>query len=498
MRYKISAMVVIGAGIASLCGGGPVGAEGLPKGITFCADGSDQLCPIQPADITIPAVAYKGLGANQAFFENFAWQSFVALNWPADAAGNPVGTRFGAASPYGRVWEHYPDATQVFGEGGGKGACTDKSVRTFGTNVKNGLLGHLRKRGGEAAVKAFLAGADPRISEFLQATGQPVIDRDGNYAVFEIRVSQPEEGYIKDNGLTTATGQKQYPYPIMFPPPHGGTDVGAIEIKASWRVLAKDDPRYYTIKGQVELDGSETDTKQPACLKVTLGLVGMHIIAKPLGGFKHDDWTWSTIEHIDNAPLAKDAPQPVDGEHQLPPMPCDAVAADEGARRDWAFYNPSCKAGNDACPLNTPATEPQDGYRWKTGGPPYAPSELLYSGIYGTQAARCIAVYDETAALNDRWMQKITQMDPTGPWRNYFVVGTQWEAGKDRSGTEAASKASVGDDFEKKLVPRLMANTTMETYVQTGMSCMECHQGAPDLAGKDANFSFFLNRANPN
>src|SRR5437879_4878712 len=52
----------------------------------------DKLCAHLPHDIlTKLSPGYSQLAATQQRpFDNFSWQSFVALNWPADKDGHPL------------------------------------------------------------------------------------------------------------------------------------------------------------------------------------------------------------------------------------------------------------------------------------------------------------------------------------------------------------------------------------------------------------------------
>ena len=74
-------------------------------------------------------------------------------------------------------------------------------------------------------------------------------------------------------------------------------------------------------------------------------------------------------------------------------------------------------------------------------------------------------------------------------WANYRLVTTQWPT----------AGSSTGQPF----IPANLTNTTMETYIQTGGSCMGCHSIAhtsgTTMNGQpaSANFSYLLQAANP-
>jgi hypothetical protein len=50
---------------------------------------------------------------SQRLFDIFAWRAFLALNWPADASGNPERDRT-LADPGPRVWEFWIEPSHVF------------------------------------------------------------------------------------------------------------------------------------------------------------------------------------------------------------------------------------------------------------------------------------------------------------------------------------------------------------------------------------------------
>ena len=65
----------------------------------ICVDGSDTLCSTLPVDMPGLQVSLGynpdtnagpiGDFVSQTNFDYFAWQMFVALNWPADSSGQP-------------------------------------------------------------------------------------------------------------------------------------------------------------------------------------------------------------------------------------------------------------------------------------------------------------------------------------------------------------------------------------------------------------------------
>ena len=67
-------------------------------------------------------------------FDIFSWQTFVALNWPANDAGVPIGEPIGTRPDLPRVWQSYRQPGEVFGPAGEDRPCprarTRRSRRT--------------------------------------------------------------------------------------------------------------------------------------------------------------------------------------------------------------------------------------------------------------------------------------------------------------------------------------------------------------------------------
>jgi mono/diheme cytochrome c family protein len=226
-----------------------------------------------------------------------------------------------------------------------------------------------------------------------------------------------------------------------------------MEIKASWRILdpakGDDTSRYYCRNALIYIDSNHTVNKKALYLRAKVGLVGMHIIRKTakFGSMM----IWSTFEHVDNTP---DSPQ----EAQMNP------------KKKWSYYNPLCL---NCLPNDTPAFQKGDDkrYRWDST-PPYgkryavrAPSQPAL-GLFGTQAVRTYPVYTYTALMSNAWQAKLKGT----VWANYKLVGSQWQSGE----TIPAPNA-----------PALLANTTLETFIQPTASCITCHGDAKLISGKD-------------
>jgi hypothetical protein len=412
----------------------------------WCATGTQtQLCPEIPheVDVKLPA-GYSGLiPADQVRFDDFSWQSFVALNWPAGPDGRPLGTDFRASPGAPRVWEGYPDAITVF-RGGEPIPCNASGGKMLVQMAKNGQV------------------VDPDGS-FDEAVGGPLIDRDLNFAVYEKKMNPDEAEFVVDNGYNTVEGQAKadsirFPVGFYTDSAHTQGPVGSIEIKAAWRVVQPaDSARFYTRAAVLYVPAKHSATGQPLCLNATVGLVGMHILHKTRN---FPSWIWSTFEHVDNAPQC---------------LPGQGGAC--GDSTTFSFYNAACTS----CRLNAPASSGSDStFLWEPD-PPYA-RRYAVNRRYGSQITRTQAVYSFTDSTSRAWQQRVQGT----VWANYRLIGSQWQV----------RHLDVPGGGTRN-VPDTLRNTTLESFIPDTSSCLGCHGAFASSAAKDGggDFSFLLGMA---
>jgi hypothetical protein len=440
---------------------------GNPIVIHFCPDTTQtNPCPQLPYDVVhafnpgYTAILDPDI---QPAFDIFSWQSFVALNWPADSAGRPIGNSIAEHPDAPRVWEYYPDIAEVFDRQSPlllqvKNAAQHKQKFFY-------MLSKMPKRG-----DAF--------NDIFDPDDKPLIDRNLNFAVFEVRTNPVEADFIISHHLNTRKGidslyrkhgDTAFKLPASVLP--GGdqrASPGSMELKTSWRILdtAKGDipSRYYTREALLYVDSLHSVSGKPFTIKATVGLTGMHIVRKT-SRFK--TWIWSTFEHVDNTP---DNIQ----EAQMHPKP--AIP--------WSYYS---AATIGLTPNQAPAFQKGDDstyYRFDSVKPyakRYADSvagEHDGKKIYGTQAQRLYPIYYRTQQVNKAWQSKLQGT----VWANYKLIGSQWTAGD----------AGINNTPN---VPAVLGNSTMETYRLISSSCLSCHSDASIIYGKDTirtDFSFMI------
>ncbi|HET6992215.1 MAG TPA: hypothetical protein VFJ43_12860 [Bacteroidia bacterium] len=457
MRYI--SLLAISSLLFFSCGpGGKTSVNTINPNNCFCVDSSQgtSLCPDIPHEIDktmLPGsgVAYKSVLTTkiQPPFDLFSWQSFVALNWPALANGTADTTSSILTNSSSlRVWEYYPLADTVF-------------------KPLGGLMKLVLKPGDLKAAKQLYQSTafadDFTISnQFFEADGSTLIDKNLNYVLYEERINSDEWQYINQHDLRTEAGQLLYVNtvgPVTLPSGtytgqygKSGGPVGAIEIKASWRILdpskGDDTTRYYHQQAEITIGSQYTWSGKQLQFIATVGLVGFHIIHKTQM-FERE--IWSTFEQIDN-------------------VPDDLLEAHY--QHQYSFYNPVCFS----CPVNQRPDSVNGKLAMWNDTPPYAAAYGIVgkneagrdTGTFGTQVIREFPVFASTDSIN-----KIFQAKLAGTvWANYKLIGSQWfKASTDAPGGPIPPKA-----------PARLANTTLETYDQNFASCTTCH-GFAYIAG---------------
>lgn len=223
----------------------------------------------------LPAAA-PAAGAGQTPFDEYSWQLFVALNWPAQDGqrGSPDCTKQPGGGGY-TVWQTYKSVEEIFlpnaaNPGPWNSVLTARSLGLINiAALKNtSLQNHVD-----------------------QAIGGWLIDQAGNPTYYDIAANETSYNYIVANNFYNANVVSNASS-IKFPN-------GVIEVKSSWRILTSKDnaSRYLNMIAQVTT--FDAQGKPNGVAQQLLGLVGLHIITKPAG---YPQWVWSTFEQIDNVP----------------------------------------------------------------------------------------------------------------------------------------------------------------------------------------------------
>ncbi|MBL4709924.1 MAG: hypothetical protein JKY48_15940, partial [Flavobacteriales bacterium] len=224
-----------------------------------------------PSDVDKLTVPVDSIPPSREEWLRFGWNSFVALNWPADNNWPEIGnggkpamhmniTDPGADSLH-TVWQTYLEPGQVFLAKGTDPGSWDDPVNPIHTKLHNGkelpILGGFEEKG------IYFLNQNPEVGLVLYdlaITPNPVIDQNNNYVLLESRLNQSEFEYFKRTGycdackqsVDIAKGTFEYMDSLANSSLPEWARQGALEIKASWKILVegKDiNSRYYTTKG---------------------------------------------------------------------------------------------------------------------------------------------------------------------------------------------------------------------------------------------------------
>ncbi len=437
-----------GRGTAAADAAGDAAVPPINPVVTNC----NTTLPPAPAKVT-PQMARSGLPCALAFsgkasletlqqaFDFNSWLTFVALNTPATTPGD-------APAP----WEGWQDIFSLMLPDGAPPPA-------FGTALPPPAI----CKGAGAGTRVLRMISKTPITPTISVAGQPLntgplIDQNGRYVRYQILVNRPMYDYIVQNGLYSKAGQQKFTSPIRFPvgATTSGTTgtIGAIVVKAAWKVLDPKDPNdqaanFHVTRAYVYTPASSGVAE--SCRVEKLGLVGLHIVHKTQD---EPQWIWSTFEHVRNVPLSVQVGSGTTDPH-------------------YNFFNPKCSAS--ACKVNQQPPQP-----WDPAAPP---------GSFRSQIVRTTRYPDIATSSAGLWNAQFRPALKGSVWQNYQLITTQWP-------TDATNKTDPnGVPF-----PVFAANATMETYVQGNVpqassSCMACHGNATSAAGRESDFSFVLEKA---
>ncbi len=340
------------------------------------------LSPVIPEDIAPDAP--------QDQFDEYGWKLFVALNWPSP---NVQDACIGQAPDVARVWEEYADPFCFFRPN--EVECKERrpdapdSMPYFDTDKET--LGTLSDPHLETH-------SDPHFSSLQAASGWPLIDQDGNFAVNEIRIDPKLAGYLEENDLNI-------PEIVCSRGPENPIDMplGSLTLKAGWRVIPPGfeyRKRYYVRKKSIHIRAGNTKDRKPLTVTVELGLTALHIVQKTKN---HPGWIWATFEQVDNYSISKEAKKL----HPKLEPSFNSGGVKEGSRR-----------ANRQPEYWLLGVKP-NAYYWRSD-PPYAFD-------YGApEVARCPNEPEIPKELNDGWHAKLRKVAPDTPWQYYRLNVVQW------------------------------------------------------------------------
>jgi hypothetical protein len=418
--------------------------------------------PVMPVDVAVGCTLPSGNPI--AFFDDFSWRIFVALVWPAANGQRGVPDIYNTTFPngvplvfqtYKADWESFPTvgsnppapiptAWQTFA--GAQNPCSGEvpnagwSDMILASDTKFGNLGL-------AGFGAFLVG--PLIAQPGAPGSKPT------YVRYQAAYNQTEYNQILNNKWYIASN---LPATGLTFCSNGATINGqacpgenSVDTKASWidmsGVPSNQQSRYFTRKAWV------FDPSANTCSNITVGLVGLHIVAKTPS---RPAWIWSSFEQVDNVPpigATPPFPRPYYNFH-------DQTATPMPPADPYCIVNP----GN-TCPSTSPPSQPM---------PVVAPAPF--------NVTRTMPVHPSTVNTNTAY-QALMQT-ANSPWQYYQLVMTQWPItsppnSNAHSGKPTNTFQGINTAAGTCPTPQCtsFANVTMETFDQgaIGTGCMNCH-----------------------
>ncbi len=364
----------------------------------------------------------------------YAWQSFVALNWPALSGqrGVPDPAKV-IGQPGGVVWHTWKTPDEIFYPDGQApppwnqyGGQLPPQCVSVGATSNSFVLQRTSKVPGDINNAAIQAAKE--------AVGGTLTDQHGNLARYEVRLNQATFNAIVGPKYYTVQAQDNASE-IAFAP-------GVMEVKAAWREITSADPpsvvsRYYTETAWIYTP--PFGTNPPTCVKGTVGLVGLHVTQKT-----------PTRPAMDVGDLRADRQR---------------AAAGIGVH---AVLSPS-----------TTRTA-----RSRNARPTRAPRTTVFR-LASRRKSRASSQSDRPPPRRIQYgRQTLRQAVAASPFQYYQLIDIQWP--------QTPSRFPVGNP-----TPGFLANTVMETYV-TESSCVNCHFTARTQSGKlSSDYSFMLAEAQP-
>lgn len=357
--------------------------------------------------------------------------------------------------------------------------------------------------------------------------GFELMDVNSQFTAYDIRVNKAFFNYVAANNLYTKTGldaavaafnANSYSGGIWLPPTDAdGSKPGATEIKTSWR------PYGPSSNGACPSDIMHCEVDDEGN---SWGLVGFHLVQKTTG---HGEFIWSTFEHVGNAPDCVSggsnpiAQNPADPVHPGQTLNMNRNISGLSGKTGWNYFNyasyiaaggtnqlctyPGLLNGTQPICLTTPEGEAAGDWVQvnvcRTQSLPTG-SDVCTDSAPGVDNAKAIACLNQSTRSNF----------PSGmaaKWKYYELVGMEWLMnGATGNGAltqgcftydendaadacpnypNAGKGGELGVPHYARVGSTQMANTTMETWMQAGMTlnskrqgvitandCFACHQ----------------------
>ena len=257
--------------------------------------------------------------------------------------------------------------------------------------------------------------------------------------------------------------------------------VGAVEFKAAWQIVSKDQPPTDRIVTQAQVPYLIPNPTQPGKLIVdrskglrveTVALIGLHVVFRPVG---HPEMVWATFEYDQNAPSTAGNPKTdLSGINpgascQNPSEPRDDTVKDSG--KPYILYkNGTLASDANLKPKSMTVVVDQQLFQPTTSIVRAFPFSACFPGQNPDHAVTTID--PAVSAVNQSAKSQLHDV-----LRNsYSLVGAVWMDEPNNPNSDLAfGKGITFDDFQLGGEDRL-SSTSMESFTQiSAPNCFVCH-----------------------
>jgi hypothetical protein len=255
------------------------------------------LSPELPYDVDLKALSRlnrdKQIPEAQRLFDIFAWQAFIALNWPALPDGTPDKSKNMGDTTQPRVWMNWRSNDTIFRADGSKPEPWDPATQL--SYRKDLVLWRFTKMLNESRSPVN------ELDASMQAFTGPLVDQNGIFVRYESYMNKTQFDYIVENELYNQEGQVEFVAvkgkPIQFPANQTEPTLqhGSMGIKLAWKQLGGNDipARFFTTEAVVASTSYDENGKPVVTRsKQLMGLVGMHITALTQSS---PTWIWAAM-----------------------------------------------------------------------------------------------------------------------------------------------------------------------------------------------------------
>lgn len=376
-----------------------------------------------PADVCIPD-GFIDVPVN--YFDDYSWRAFLNMVWPAAPGRRGVADdRKSAGSAGPRVFETLKSLWEVFHEDGSPPAA---NFQTYDGESYNACK--VQPKFGDLVLASF-SGIDDIGQAGNGELTAPLAAQNGRYVRYQTLYNQTAFDFIVRNRYYLRSNLPKVPSPrpatpiMQFP-------TGSVIVKAAWVDMAgfpaEQVKRYYTRTAIVREPGTS------ACARVTVGLVGMHIIHKTPS---RPQWIWSSYEQVDSVPPSR-----------------------FGDPVKFTFHD----GGKAGMPLENPLS--------------LTPLAKEPATPFNVERPFFAKVHPKTELTNYQYQELLKST----VWQYYGIVVTQWPRleGNQALPVPPNLNGDITNTFPGAGAFSAYANVTMETFDQARpqLGCMSCHNQA--------------------